>query len=533
MREDEAHQIWVDALEKGVRTEEYLDGTTIKFREIMARPGGEEGDLLIRHGLETIMDDGTTRVTTTYLDPKDPGATVMVTSLRHDGLETITGLTGKSDLKLGDSRDIPASLTTAAGLAPSTFDPKADGSFGFARPTSHSTSTDWSDSSSSSTSSTFGSSTSTTDQHDGMTHSFGNGSPDTSVDHTDSPAAPSTDDHDGGSTPGSSGSAIDDALSNLDAPSNAEPDVPSSRGGDASTDGLSWVEPTSAHADDVLNDAEMTTVGGLETNADGSVTRDEVGGGTVTYYSDHTATMQDSEGNPTGDTMTDVTYKGQTSGESSSAGDSSSQGVQSGSASDSSHPGDGTDGDGGDAGDKPDSGSGADSGGSDDTGEEGYVDNDPGGYSYMGPQPPAEQGIGHDTAEVSDGSSHSMMTYSGAFGTFAGTPEHAQEGNPHTVWGDYGNPNDENATEVPTDSHIGPPSDDPLIHVEPDADGGSGAISIEQHEFQTSIHGGDFGDPNDPLFGDGNVPAGDHGDTSPYEHGTGDAESAFDDDGLP
>src|SRR4051794_8883963 len=107
MREDEAHQIWVDALEKGVRTEEYLDGTTIKFREIMARPGGEEGDLLIRHGLETIMDDGTTRVTTTYLDPKDPGATVMVTSLRHDGLETITGLTGKSDLKLGDSRDIP------------------------------------------------------------------------------------------------------------------------------------------------------------------------------------------------------------------------------------------------------------------------------------------------------------------------------------------------------------------------------------------------------------------------------------------
>ena len=102
-----------------------------------------------------------------------------------------------------------------------------------------------------------------------------------------------------------------------------------------------------------------------------------------------------------------------------------------------------------------------------------------------------------------------------------------------TVWGDYGNPTDENASEVPTDGHVGPPSDDPLIHTDPDTDGVDATVGLELHDLQTSIHGGDFVDPNDPLFGDQNVPAGDHGDTSPYEHDTGGADSAFDDDGLP
>jgi hypothetical protein len=145
-----------------------------------------------------------------------------------------------------------------------------------------------------------------------------------------------------------------------------------------------------------------------------------------------------------------------------------------------------------------------------------YVADD--GYSSTGPVPSAQVGVG--TGSETDGFGHSQMTYSGAFGTFFGTLEHAQTGNPHTVWGDYGNPNDPNAgSENQDDVH--PPSDDPLIHVDPDASGGVAIMSMEPHDSQVSAHGGDFVDPNDPLFGENTVIGGDDPQgTSPYEHST-------------
>jgi hypothetical protein len=47
-------------------------------------------------------------------------------------------------------------------------------------------------------------------------------------------------------------------------------------------------------------------------------------------------------------------------------------------------------------------------------------------------------------------------------------------------------------------------------------------ISTEQHDLQASIHGGDFVNPNDPLFGENTVIGGvtNPQDTSPYEHNT-------------
>src|SRR6185369_6313144 len=56
-----------------------------------------------------------------------------------NGVETVTNVRwdvpGSPDVKVGDTRTVPAPVTTAAGTAPSTIDPKADGSYGT---TSHS-----------------------------------------------------------------------------------------------------------------------------------------------------------------------------------------------------------------------------------------------------------------------------------------------------------------------------------------------------------------------------------------------------------
>ena len=61
-----------------------------------------------------------------------------------------------------------------------------------------------------------------------------------------------------------------------------------------------------------------------------------------------------------------------------------------------------------------------------------------------------------------------------------------------------------------------------MIHVAPDADGGDGAVSLDQHQFQTSIHGGDYVNPTDPLFGENTaIGTGQNpNDSSPYEHNT-------------
>jgi hypothetical protein len=105
------------------------------------------------------------------------------------------------------------------------------------------------------------------------------------------------------------------------------------------------------------------------------------------------------------------------------------------------------------------------------------------------------------------------------------------------VSGDYGNPNDENAPEPPVKDEIGPDSLVPLIHVDPDQAGEAPTVTIEQHEFQMSSHGGDFVNPNDPLFGENaTLPVDNPGDSSPYEHTTGDTASAdrgLDANGLP
>jgi hypothetical protein len=136
-----------------------------------------------------------------------------------------------------------------------------------------------------------------------------------------------------------------------------------------------------------------------------------------------------------------------------------------------------------------------------------------------GPMPPADEFATGEMA-TNDGS-HAMMVYSGKFGSFWGTTEHLRSGNPGTVWGDYGDSADANAAEIPTTGVIGPPTNDPWIHVDPDA-GGDTTMSPEQIEF-TNWMFGDYANPNDPNYNSNTVDGAQNPhDQSPYEHDTGD-----------
>ena len=153
------------------------------------------------------------------------------------------------------------------------------------------------------------------------------------------------------------------------------------------------------------------------------------------------------------------------------------------------------------------------------------------GYSYIGEPPPDQPGNDSisKTSTGGSGGSHEMATLKS--GTIQGNPEHAREGKPGVVWGDYGDPADPNATEDPGTGDVAPGDDQPYILVDPDAT--DGTLSADQIQFRTSLgDSGNYGDPNDPNAGNDHVgPADNPRDTSPYEHDVGD--DAFGDDGLP
>jgi hypothetical protein len=301
-----------------------------QFTEYVPQPHSPDtpiGEIQVfaRTGWEEILKDGSINRTVKYLNPHDMWHSVQVTSVIKDGVETITGVDGASDLKVGDTRPVPDQVKTAAGLAPQTADPKFDGSFGAVTHPGNASSTG---NSSSQSSGGPGEHIGTglvdhdpvdqapPDTHDGA----GQGLAPSSLE----PAA-----HDGGSDPVNPGPAlgegageapsstssepaapsIDDLLDNLsEPPSEAQtslepkegaapgpvPDPPMSSFGDHSGGGLQIDDPTPDESD-----REMTTVGGQQTNENGSVTTDLPGGGTQTVAPDGTTVVESPDGSTT------------------------------------------------------------------------------------------------------------------------------------------------------------------------------------------------------------------------------------------
>jgi hypothetical protein len=421
------------ALANGRRVEDVIkmDGTTpdrTKFIEYVAGTFGGIDDARIRRGYEVVVHgffSDTVVRTTDYYDGFEWVANV--TSEITDGKETVISVIvskpGVIDLKPGDTRDVPAALRTAAGLAPSTWDPKADGTLGMARPGAAGTGT------ASTPSGNASGSSSTTTSSDASS-----GRPSAAESH-DRPVHESY--HGETSSSGSSSDSSSPAGSDAAVPAADSATAPAAPGSTTNSS-------TTQHWDGATSDTD----GDKERSAG--------------EWSEETHTTV--EGNYTVEV------------------------------------------------EKP----------TDDDTE--YVADD--GYSSTGPIPSAQVGVGSGSETVGD---HSMKTYSGVFGTFFGTLEHARTGNPHTVSGDYGDPNDPNASS-PNQDDVHPPSNDPWIHVDPDAAAGQAVIAMEQHNVQVSIHGGDFVNPNDPLFGENTViGGGDPQGTSPYEHGT---DATAHDDGL-
>jgi hypothetical protein len=135
-RVDRNNEIILDALKNGRRIEEPLTAGEIRFVEIIPPASGDiEGDVTnVRTGTELVASDGTIEKVTRYLDVRNLGVHGTVWSVVEDGVETVTKVVentpGSIDLKVGDTREVPAPGSSAAGLKPHTFDPKADGSLG-------------------------------------------------------------------------------------------------------------------------------------------------------------------------------------------------------------------------------------------------------------------------------------------------------------------------------------------------------------------------------------------------------------------
>jgi hypothetical protein len=104
-----------------------------RFVEIVPGPSGDVwgGDFFVRIGyVNTDLSTGVTHVTTNYFGPGSVTPAATVDSEIRDGVEIVTSVRGKTDIKVGDSRPAPAPSESAAGLKPKTIDPKSDGSMG-------------------------------------------------------------------------------------------------------------------------------------------------------------------------------------------------------------------------------------------------------------------------------------------------------------------------------------------------------------------------------------------------------------------
>src|SRR5262249_50515775 len=134
-------QIIQSAIQYGTRNEQNIkfdnnsEGST--FTEFVPGTSGQFGDVYLRTGT-TITEHGffgdTTTQTTTYHDQNGQQIGI-VESVIDGGKETITKVVqfvpGSIALQVGDTRFVPDNpLTTAAGKAPSTWDPQTDGSYG-------------------------------------------------------------------------------------------------------------------------------------------------------------------------------------------------------------------------------------------------------------------------------------------------------------------------------------------------------------------------------------------------------------------
>ncbi len=426
---DAANQAIInDALAHGRRIDTVTtlgDYEDHSFTEIIPGEFGGVEDIRSRLGFERVeqgLFDDTIIRTTRYMDGLDVLGTV--TSEITGGKETITDVSevrlGAIDLKVGDTRDIPEALTTAAGVAPSTWDPKADGTLGRARP-------------------------------------------------GDAPVS--------GSTPagGSSGSSSTPTSSDTTSgrPSTAEADVSSVH--EQFTSGRS-----SDSADGSTSDA--TAPAASTATTDTSATTTATTATTTSEHWDSASSDTDGDMERDGDEWSAETNT--------TVEDNYTVEVE-----------------------KP----------ADDDTE--YIAND--GYSDTGPVPEPQTGS-DNSRTLSTGGGHStnretspMNRQTGEVDGSSGSLEHARTGNPHTVWGDYGDQNDPTAGSQNVEGDGRPPSDDPLILVDPEAAGEQTIVSMELHDFQVSIHGGDFVNPNDPFFGE-NAISGDTNpqDTSPYEHET-------------
>jgi hypothetical protein len=420
----ENEKVIQDALINGRREEQIVkigDLEVHRFTEYVPGASGAIEDFRVRIGSDVIKHGffgDTIERTTRYFDGLN--LVGQVTSEITNGVETITNVTefkpGSIDLKPGQSRNLPKELTTAAGLAPSTLDPKADGSMGLSRPP-----------------------------------------------------------YGAGASAGNGGSSSSNSSSSSSSSSSASPGTKEGMGPrtDSDATGVRGRTESSSqdHGSSEATGREWTKVNNDDVKFDGNH------GESTTHTEEKTVEYKNQDGTYTYETttITTKTEDGKAATETTKTTETT---------------------------DKP---------------KDGYVTDD--GYNSTGPQLPAPK-FGENKTLESNGSAHSQQLYSGKFGSFYGTLIHPETGNPKTVWGDYGNKNDPNAAPPPSKEDVHPPSVDPLIHVEPDADGGSGTLSLDQHEFQTSIHGGDYADPNDPLFGNKtmNDTPKNPNDSTPYEN---------------
>jgi hypothetical protein len=118
-----------------VETSSELPGFSRITEFIPEKDSSTLGKVYVRIGNE-ITKDGETIRNIRYYDDGQLTPLGMVTSVIKDGTETVTNVVenvpGSIDLKPGDTRSAPGSSSSDAGVKPSTWDPKQDGSFGTA-----------------------------------------------------------------------------------------------------------------------------------------------------------------------------------------------------------------------------------------------------------------------------------------------------------------------------------------------------------------------------------------------------------------
>ncbi len=137
-----ANQAVIDAARlHGRRLEESIHVGRREFRRITEYVPekdftGDIGDMrvFLRTGLEEIGEDGSITRSIKYYDGVNQLG--LVQSVIENGVETFTNVQsyvpGAIDIKVGATRLVPAQVMTAAGVAPTTADPKSDGTYGSA-----------------------------------------------------------------------------------------------------------------------------------------------------------------------------------------------------------------------------------------------------------------------------------------------------------------------------------------------------------------------------------------------------------------